>query len=255
MSKKKYSSRFKYVKSLGVSGENKYAWSFVNEEEKFVVFSAWTDLDVDGKQLIFSDTDSWKFLNGRRQGGHTHSTKHIELILEENYKLYTFPQIPEPREDKTKPAKYKDWKEELSPKELLVEGLYYYAVNMAEVSDLKLNYPERTSNHRRHWEGNQTTQLTTQYERNPEARAVCLKEKGYSCKVCEFDFYETYGELGKNYIHVHHTVRVADRERPYEVDPIKDLVPLCPNCHAMAHKRIPPYSVEELRAIISEATT
>ena len=253
MNKNKFSSRFKYVQSLGISGRNKYAWSFVNEEKKFVVFAAWTNLIEDEKQLILSDSDDWVFLNGRRQGGHTHSTKHIELILEEGYKLFTFRQIPNPRNDPTKPASWKTWIEEFNPKELLVEGAYYYAVNTLEVQDNDTYIPEQTNNHQTYWEGNTVTKLSTKYERNPEARAACLAEKGYSCEVCQFDFYARYGEIGKEYIHVHHTVRVADRLRPYEVNPTKDLVPLCPNCHAMTHKRIPPYSTTELKDIISKA--
>lgn len=255
MSKNKFPSRFSYVKSHGVSGNNSYAWSFINEEERFILFGAWTDLINDGKQLIFSDSNDWMYLNGRRQGWHTHSTKHIELILEEGYKLFTFRQIPNPRPDDTKPASWKTWIEEFCPKELLVEGLYYFAVDIPETKNTDAGYCEQSENHQTYWEGNQVTKLTTKYERNPEARAACLAEKGYSCAVCQFDFHKTYGETGKEYIHVHHTVRVADRPRPYKVNPIKDLVPLCPNCHAMTHKRIPPYSTSELKDIMSKATT
>ena len=253
MSRNKFSSRFKYVKSLGVSGNNTYAWSFVNEKEKFVLFGAWTDKIQDGKQLIFSDSNEWRFLNGRGQGGHTHSTKHVELIQEEGYKLFTFRQVPNPRNDPNKPASWQTWFEEFCPKELLVEGVNYYAVDIHD-PDNSLSISEKTDNHSNYWEGNQVTKLCTIYERNPEARAACLAEKGYSCEVCQFDFYKTYGETGKDYIHVHHTVRIADMQRPYKVNPLKDLVPLCPNCHAMTHKRVPPYSIDELKEIINKAS-
>jgi len=255
MSKNKYPSRFSFVKSHGISGNNSYAWSFINERERFVLFGAWTDLISDGKQLIFSDSDGWTYLNGRRQGWHTHSSSHIELILEEDYKLFTFRQIPNPRTDNTQPASWETWIEEFCPKELLVEGLDYYAIDISQNTNPNLDYSEKSDNHQTYWEGNQVTKLSTKYERNPEARAACLAEKGYCCEVCEFDFQKTYGQMGKEYIHVHHTVRVADRPRPYRVDPLKDLVPLCPNCHAMSHKRIPPYSTKELREIINKAKT
>jgi len=253
VNKNKFPSRFSFVKSHGISGNSAYAWSFVNEEKKFVLFGAWTDLINGGKQLIFSDAHNWTYLNGRRQSWHTHSSAHIELILEEDYKLFTFRQIPKPRNDKTKPASWETWIEEFRPKELLVDGLNYYAVDITATKNANVNYFEKSENHQSYWEGNQTTKLSTKYERSPEARAVCLSIKGYSCEVCEFDFFQTYGEVGKNYIHVHHTVRVADRKRPYIVDPIEDLVPLCPNCHAMAHKKVPPYSVKELKSIINKA--
>jgi 5-methylcytosine-specific restriction protein A len=69
--------------------------------------------------------------------------------------------------------------------------------------------------------------------------------------VCSFDFRKTYGELGDGYIHVHHRTDLSKRDGEYEVDPIRDLVPLCPNCHAMIHRRSTSISVEELAAIYS----
>jgi 5-methylcytosine-specific restriction protein A len=92
---------------------------------------------------------------------------------------------------------------------------------------------------------NQITQ--TRYERNPYARTVCINHYGYSCSVCEFDFEKRFGELGKNFIHVHHLTQVATVGKTYEVDPIKDLRPVCPNCHAMLHRQNPPLTIEELK--------
>ena len=104
--------------------------------------------------------------------------------------------------------------------------------------DLKKSYTEGSPN--------QT--LVTAYERNPQARKDCLEHYGYSCRVCEFDFGNTYGTLGENFIHVHHRTPISIKGQAYEVDPVKDLIPVCPNCHAMLHKRIPPFSIEELKA-------
>lgn len=86
----------------------------------------------------------------------------------------------------------------------------------------------------------------TRYERDPVARAACLAAKGFRCTVCGFNFAEKYGELGEGYIHVHHLTPLADIAESYIVDPIRDLVPVCPNCHAMLHKRTPPLLPEEL---------
>ena len=249
---KSYSSRLAFVIDKGVSGRNARMWSFVNEDEKFVIFGAWRHVEENKRHLIFSD--SWKRLNGRNQGGYTHSQKHLELIAEEGYKLFIFYQTAHPRADQNKPAKFKDFVPELHAKELLIDGENYFAIDLDEKLNLSINTPEVTSNHQEYWEGNRTTELSTKYERNPDARIACLAKKGYSCEVCEFDFYKKYGEIGKGYIHVHHTVRVADRKRPYKVNPITDLVPLCPNCHAMTHKRIPPYSTAELKDIIRGIT-
>jgi 5-methylcytosine-specific restriction protein A len=95
-------------------------------------------------------------------------------------------------------------------------------------------------------EGSATQVLQTRYERNPYAREACLNYYGYSCNVCKFNFGETYGEIGKNFIHVHHLNQVAAIGKSYKVDPIIDLRPVCPNCHAMLHKQNPPYAIEEM---------
>lgn len=59
---------------------------------------------------------------------------------------------------------------------------------------------------------------------------------GYRCAVCGFDFYETYGEIGKNFIHIHHLKPLADLGGEQEVA-VDDLRPVCPNCHAMLHRK------------------
>lgn len=85
------------------------------------------------------------------------------------------------------------------------------------------------------------------YERNPTARKKCLEFYGYQCKVCNFDFEKTYGDIGKGFIHVHHKVDLSTIGKEYKVDPINDLVPVCPNCHAMLHKKKSiAYTVNEL---------
>ena len=85
------------------------------------------------------------------------------------------------------------------------------------------------------------------YERNRNARQVCVDYYGPVCSVCGLNFEDRYGAIGAGYIHVHHLVPLSDIGKRYNVDPMKDLRPICPNCHAMVHQRSPPYSIEELR--------
>lgn len=85
------------------------------------------------------------------------------------------------------------------------------------------------------------------YERSRVNRANCIALHGCRCKACGFDFEETYGEVGRGFIHVHHVTPVSQLGPGYIVDPWTDLVPLCANCHAMAHRSAPPASVEALR--------
>ncbi|WP_224995041.1 DUF3427 domain-containing protein [Cesiribacter sp. SM1] len=89
------------------------------------------------------------------------------------------------------------------------------------------------------------------YERNIAARRECLEFHGTSCKCCGFNFESVYGELGKDFIHVHHVKPLSEVKEEYIVDPIKDLIPLCPNCHAMVHRKVPALSVQELRERLS----
>ena len=93
------------------------------------------------------------------------------------------------------------------------------------------------------------------YERNPLARKICLEFHGVKCSICSFDFEYTYGDLGKNYIHVHHLIPLSEIKENYEIDPLKDLVPVCPNCHAMIHRVKPAIAIKEIRGKINRGNT
>lgn len=90
------------------------------------------------------------------------------------------------------------------------------------------------------------------YERSPVNRAACIEHYGLKCQCCGFDFLEFYEELGEGYIEVHHRMPVSQMGSNYLVDPVKDLVPLCGNCHAMVHRSNPPVQVEELKSLIEK---
>lgn len=97
--------------------------------------------------------------------------------------------------------------------------------------------------------------LVNIYERNPLARKRCIVHHGLECSVCGFNFADRYGEIGEGFIHVHHLKSLREIGKEYEINPIEDLRPVCPNCHAMLHKRKPePYSVEELKGILRNNT-
>ena len=88
------------------------------------------------------------------------------------------------------------------------------------------------------------------YERNQEARRKCIEHYGVTCQICGFNFEKRYGEAGKDFIHVHHLKQISEIGETYQIDPIQDLRPICPNCHAIIHKRKPPYSIEEVKNIL-----
>lgn len=103
------------------------------------------------------------------------------------------------------------------------------------------------------FEGAQRTIKVNAYERNAKARQQCIEHYGARCSVCDFDFEREYGPIGKGFIHVHHMVPLADIGRAYEVDPENDLIPVCPNCHAMLHSSKETLTIEELKSLYLKA--
>ncbi|HWF18236.1 MAG TPA: EVE domain-containing protein [Verrucomicrobiae bacterium] len=99
-------------------------------------------------------------------------------------------------------------------------------------------------------EGATVQRTVNAYERNPHAKRVCLDHYGYKCSVCLINYAEKYGEIGHACIHVHHLKMLSGIGREYDVDPIIDLRPVCPNCHAMIHSRSPMMSIDELRDLV-----
>ena len=104
-------------------------------------------------------------------------------------------------------------------------------------------------------EGSVTSVLVNKYERNRIARQKCIEHYGneYRCIVCGMNFREKYGEVGKQFIHVHHLVPLNEIGEEYVINPEKDLIPVCPNCHAMLHRKINGrcLSPEELKSFLS----
>ncbi|MDD2869814.1 HNH endonuclease [Neomegalonema sp.] len=103
-------------------------------------------------------------------------------------------------------------------------------------------------------EGGRLRRWVNAYERSEKARAACVAHHQPICQACRFDFGATYGAHGEGFIHVHHLKPLSEIGEAYEVDPVEDLVPLCPNCHAMIHRGPEaPLSLERLREILAAA--
>ena len=122
-------------------------------------------------------------------------------------------------------------------------------LGLLQDSDEKL-YPEAVSPIGQLLEGKRRQVLVNAFERNTVARKLCIKHYEAKCSVCNFDFQENYGEIGAGFIHVHHLLELSTIGKEYKVNPVTDLRPVCPNCHAMLHQRNPAFSIEELRRII-----
>jgi 5-methylcytosine-specific restriction protein A len=100
-------------------------------------------------------------------------------------------------------------------------------------------------------EGARTRIEVNRYERDRRNRAAALAIHGYSCKACKLDMEERYGSAAAGMMEVHHVTPVSQVGEDYIIDPRTDLTPLCPNCHAVAHRRNPPYSVDDLREMLA----
>ena len=96
-------------------------------------------------------------------------------------------------------------------------------------------------------EGKTRAFFTYRYEKSPKLRAAVLNKFGYKCAVCGFDFEKIYGQLGKNFIEVHHMVPVSEKERENDVN---NLRPLCSNCHRMIHRLYSRLEAEEYAGAI-----
>lgn len=113
-------------------------------------------------------------------------------------------------------------------------------------------YPDEIKKAKIYREGTVQQILVNAYERDSQARAECIKHYGLDCSICGFNFSKVFGELGKGFIHVHHLKPISEVGEEYVIDPIKDLCPICPNCHAMIHHSSSLLSIEELKKIIQE---
>lgn len=128
-------------------------------------------------------------------------------------------------------------------------GEYGRAIEIYQASYENL-FPDELKPGQKYVEGARKQVRVNSYERNPRARKECIKAHGSNCAVCGFNFELKYGELGKGFIHTHHLKPLALTDGEYELDPVEDLRPVCPNCHAMLHRPDRMLSIEELQGIL-----
>jgi putative restriction endonuclease len=121
------------------------------------------------------------------------------------------------------------------------------------VKNVESRLPEEVTSTEVFLEGAVRQVTVNAYERDTEARSRCIAHYGTRCFVCDFDFGSSYGESLEGYIHVHHLRQLSDIGGEYEVDPIADLRPVCPNCHAVIHSKKPPYAIEEVKGMLAQA--
>lgn len=239
-------NREQFIRSQGATCRNwRWSWSFINKRKKIVIFGAW-DTDTKGDRSLILSED-WEIgPKCTRQPGYAQAREHLRLIEDEGYQLMTFPIIySDARLDEKGigPSTIADFDLTVTAKTLKRVGKNWYATEEAVGNFL----PEEIVNPEMFSEGASKIVSVNRYERISGARARCIEHHGYKCMACSFDFEQFYGSLGKDYIHVHHRVPLSEIKKEYKLDPIKDLVSICPNCHAILHRRIPALTVDQLR--------
>jgi 5-methylcytosine-specific restriction protein A len=237
-------TRKQFIESHGATCKNwNWSWSFINKSKQLVIFGAWVPNADSRGVLIFSE--NWQVNSrGHKSKGYSQSLEHIRLIEEEGYRLMTFAMQPfEASWKDGEIPKIETFTPELTEKTLTRIGKDWYAVDTTAAIPLaeELGTPEKFPEGARH------IVTINAYERNPKARAACIAHHGHTCAVCGFDFARVYGVIGEGFIHVHHIVGIGKIGKEYKVDPITDLIPVCPNCHAIIHRTDPALTVEQLR--------
>lgn len=250
-------SRREFIESVGAGCRNwQWSWSFVNHDERFVVFGAWDRNTIGRRCLILSG--KWEFKRtGRRTSGYPQSREHIRLVAEDGYALKTFPMkwsSERQDEDGVGPPVIGGFTPVLATRGLLRVGGDWYATDLAQDGD-EIGMAEELLEPARYPEGTRKQIYVNAVERNRRARDACVQHHGLDCVACGFNFQRVYGQLGEGLIHVHHLVPVSALQGEREVDPVHDLVPVCPNCHAIIHQVTPPLEIEQLRALLREGAS
>lgn len=120
-----------------------------------------------------------------------------------------------------------------------------------EILEQAQHVPGETSLSEEFREGSTKSVTVNIYERNPRARRTYLQHYGAICTICKFNFGAVYGESAKGFIHVHHLKPLSEIGVEYELDPIRDMRPVCPNCHAVIHLGRNARSIEEVIDLIN----
>ncbi|MEQ9261356.1 MAG: HNH endonuclease [Roseovarius sp.] len=241
-------SRKAFIERYGGTCANwNWSWSFVNNTTKVVFFGAWDAHESGEKQTILHD--DWEYRGGRRAPGYKQALEHLNLV-KNGYALMTFPMkrgLAHEGTDKDT-SKILSFEPSLEQRTLQRLGKSWLAVKGPFSNDLSNELDAPKGEYR---EGSEKWVSSLYHERNSDARAKCLAIKGFNCAVCDINFGERYGAIANNFIHVHHIKPISSYVAEQTVDPEVDLVPLCPNCHAVAHMRKPePFSVQEVRDLL-----
>jgi len=244
----KYTSKKKFRESLGASCTSMFSWSWVNHDKKIVYFGAWDTNEFSDSQLILGL--NWeRNLKGRKNPNYAEALHHINLIEDRNYTLCTFRQFGKLEDPETGRVRIVNFEQDLEERSLQKRNDGWYAIFLSEYDNSVRNKDGQSE--LVYLEGSRVPISATQIERNRRAREACIRIHGLACTICKFDFEKLYGELGAGFIHVHHKNPIGESNGKRVVNPKTDLVPLCPNCHAMVHRNNKNRKIEEVQQLLN----
>lgn len=95
-------------------------------------------------------------------------------------------------------------------------------------------------------EGRKRKTQSTTYERSTAVRKAAVeyyrREDGHIvCAICDFNFYEVYGDRGKDFIEIHHETPLyetnGEERTVFLSEAVKNVKPVCSNCHRIIHRK------------------
>jgi 5-methylcytosine-specific restriction protein A len=115
-------------------------------------------------------------------------------------------------------------------------------------------FPDTVKEDETEYEGAKKSVIVNKYERSSKVRENAVNYHGLNCKVCDLNFKKMYGEIGEDFIHIHHLIPIHEIGKDYKIDYKNDLIPVCPNCHSMLHRKLngKEPTLEELKQMINK---
>lgn len=180
---------------------------------------------------VYGDMQHYE-LNSKYIGYYFKCRVEDAVLLEEKDRIFKFPQSK-----KGNFGRANIWYADADLSQQTLESVEKFLDSIKDTSVTQIiDYEEQERNEILR-EGNQESRLTNYYERNPILREECIKKYGYVCQVCNINLMEFYGPVAKEFIHVHHIVPISTFKEEHETK-VDDLITVCPNCHAMLHRKL-----------------
>ncbi len=104
-------------------------------------------------------------------------------------------------------------------------------------------------------EGKEQLVLHIKKERNYKLMRQCKKlyakkDKYLHCEICNFSFFEKYGDIGLDFIEGHHIYPIAELKEETTIKST-DILMICSNCHRMIHRKYPCLTKDNLKEMIN----